>query len=174
MNVISFSLWGTDSRLHSGALVNVELARRYYPGWYCVFYLRDDVPRAVGASLEMQGAIVHWKRQTKGDWEGLFWRFEPIYDINIKTTLSRDCDSRLNPREAAAVEEWLRTPRFFHSMRDHYEHNLGIMGGMFGCHYWGGFKAKLEAWTDFGAKGCDQVFLNQVIWPEVRDQYGCA
>jgi protein O-GlcNAc transferase len=168
MKVISFSIWGHDGCFQQGALENVHLAAQYYPDWKCMFYLGHEVPQSLGLRLMDAGAIVQWKTESLGAWEGLFWRFEPIYDPSVTHTLSRDCDSRLNPREAAAVNDWLRSGRFFHSMRDHYEHNLPIMGGMFGCLNWPRFEHLLKGWTQFGVKGCDQDFLNQKVWPEVQ------
>lgn len=168
MNVISFSLWGNNPAFQQGALENIHLAQKHYPGWQCVFFLREDEPEEFQMQLKLAGGLVHLKPQIKGEWEGLFWRFEPISDSQVRHTLSRDCDSRLNPREAAAVNEWLHSRHFFHSMRDHYEHNVPIMGGMFGCHHWPKFGELLATWTDFSAKGCDQTFLSQKVWPEMR------
>ncbi|HPC77997.1 MAG TPA: hypothetical protein PK811_06665, partial [bacterium] len=45
----------------------------------------------------------------------------------------RDTDSRLNPREADAVEEWIESGKSFHIMRDHPQHNVPICGGMWGA-----------------------------------------
>jgi len=42
---------------------------------------------------------------------------------------SRDLDSRLNSREAAAVAEWLDDEEMgFHFMRDHPAHGIEILG----------------------------------------------
>lgn len=171
MKAISFSLWGTDSALYKGALANVELAKQYYPGWQCIFYTRRDVPYAWGAELVHAGALVIDAGSATDTWEGLFWRFQPIYDPRFTHTIVRDCDSRLNPREAAAVEEWLRSGILFHVMRDHIEHQAAIMGGMFGCKHWPLFETKLEAWKWRSEKGSDQTFLAEKIWPLV--QYRC-
>ena len=48
--------------------------------------------------------------------------------------LSRDLDSRLDSREASAVQEWIRTQaesdpsKIFHIMRDHYSHKVRMLG----------------------------------------------
>lgn len=44
--------------------------------------------------------------------------------------MSRDADSRIIPREEAAVREWLTTDRIFHVMRDHPYHCTPILGGI--------------------------------------------
>jgi hypothetical protein len=53
-------------------------------------------------------------------------------------------------------------------MRDHIEHQTAIMGGMFGCRHWPLFERKLNEWTDRSAKGIDQTFLSEKIWPLVQ------
>ena len=47
--------------------------------------------------------------------------------------MSRDLDSRFSEREKAATEEWLRSNKEFHFMRDHPYHGYVILGGCWGC-----------------------------------------
>ena len=47
--------------------------------------------------------------------------------------MSRDLDSRFSEREKAATEEWLRSNKEFHFMRDHPYHGSVILGGCWGC-----------------------------------------
>lgn len=170
MKVISFALWGSDERFLNGALQNIVLAKSSYPGWTCVIYLHEGSPSNWAQQLESAGFVVYKRGTKKGEWEGLFWRFEPIFNPEVSCTIVRDCDSRVNPREVAAVRQWLHSGRFFHVMRDHYEHNMPIMGGMFGCHYWAKFENLLSEWKDFGCKGDDQRFLADKVWPEIRSR----
>ena len=44
-------------------------------------------------------------------YEGLFWRFRVAEDDTVRRFLVRDCDAVINPREQAAVEEWLSSDR---------------------------------------------------------------
>ena len=47
--------------------------------------------------------------------------------------VSRDLDSRLSSREAAAVSEWLKDNySAFYFMRDHRGHDFAILGGAWG------------------------------------------
>jgi len=41
-------------------------------------------------------------------------------------------DSRFNDREQAAVDEWMRSDKSFHIMRDHPAHTTTILAGLFG------------------------------------------
>ena len=58
--------------------------------------------------------------------------------------VSRDLDSRLGPREAAAVSSWLRSGRPFHVMRDHPDHGAEMLGGAWG---WRATADTRERWT---------------------------
>jgi len=168
MKVISFSAWGRDPAFYQGALANVELAKKIYPDWTCWFFVDHDTPLSMVTPLIDNGAMVYWRSIMSGPWEGLFWRFEPISDPFVTHTIVRDCDSRVNPREAAAVAQWLASGKMFHVMRDHYEHNVPIMGGMFGSLHWPLMETFMKEWKDFGSKGCDQRFLAERVWPTVK------
>jgi len=169
MKVISFSVWGNSPSFLEGAIENAHLARTVYPGWTPRIYCRDDVPQHYRDNLEALGAQVVIKHETRGSWEGLFWRFHPVFDPKVTHTIVRDCDSRLTVREAVAVNEWLLSEKTFHTMRDHIEHTtVPIMGGMWGSVYWPVLGKLLEDWPDCGAKGDDQNFLAQRIWMRVR------
>ena len=50
---------------------------------------------------------------------GMLWRFIPMTDPTVTVMASRDLDSLLTSREAAAVSQWLvETEEPFHVMRD--------------------------------------------------------
>jgi hypothetical protein len=113
----------------------------------------------------------------------LYWRFEPMYDDpTIERFIVRDSDSRINGREADAVQEWIDSDLPFHIMRDNPAHNIEIMGGM-----WGAvpgiipeFRQMMAQWVEELKPnpdnpkglfhGTDQMFLCQHIWPYIR---GC-
>lgn len=168
MRVISLSIWGTDPAFIRGATENIHLAKLYYPGWQVRIYCREDVPEDSRAAFVKAGADVHVIRKERGAWDGLFWRFYPIWDYTVTHTISRDCDSRVNPREAAAVREWLVSGQLFHTMHDHYQHITPILGGMFGCLHWPEMRTLLDQWTKFDAKGDDQLWLEDKVWPLVK------
>lgn len=165
--VISFALWGNDPLHSSGLSANAEFSKRWFPGWSLRLYCEPQhVAKASGLGYE-----VFERKITKGPWEGLFWRFEPVYDPEVDVFISRDLDSRLNPRESAAVAEWLSSGKFAHVMRDHPAHDVAMLGGMWGCRHSAEFaelfQAKLKRWGAWDHKGCDQEFLSQHIWPSV-------
>ena len=60
--------------------------------------------------------------------DGEVWRFLPVLDDNVDVFVSRDLDSRFSEREATAVQQWLRSNKTFHIMRDHPQHVATILG----------------------------------------------
>jgi len=95
----------------------------------------------------------------------------------------RDSDSRLNARERFAVEDWIRSGKGVHSIRDHPNHERPLNGGM-----WGGVHGAVKDMTKYvknfsnkGKYGGDLTFLNEKIWPQVKqsnqishDAYSCT
>jgi hypothetical protein len=167
--VISFSVWGTDPSFVEGAIKNALSASVYYPGWESWIYCDDAIFTDNADRLRKVFNAVFRRVICNSPWEGLFWRFEPATNPTVEAFISRDCDSRLNPREAAAVQAWLDSSKKLHTMRDHYEHIVPILGGMWGCRAWPEFGGLLLDWTKRSAKGTDQDFLHDKIWPLVRD-----
>lgn len=169
MKLISFALWGSNPGYVVGAISNIKLAPLYYPDWTCRVYVGTDVPHNRHRELRDAGFEVYQRGATLGSMEGLFWRFEPAFERGVEAFISRDLDSRVNPREAAAVNEWLKSGKKLHTMRDHYEHIVPILGGMWGCRHWPEFEGLLAQWKQRGKLGDDQDFLKNVIWPLVKE-----
>lgn len=170
-NIIGFSLWGDEPRFISGAIRNAEAAARIYPGWTCRFYCDDSVPPNVRSHLLDLGAQVRMMNEAGRSLDGRFWRLLVINDESVKRFQIRDCDSILNAREQAAVEEWLLSGWYFHVMRDFVSHSQVIVGGL-----WGGvggvlppLETLLEHFNPAGASdGGDLRFLRQMVWPTIR------
>jgi hypothetical protein len=168
--IISYSLWGADPKYCVGALRNAELIPKIYPGWIGRFYIGRSVPQQLVPALQGLGAETVLMEED-GDWRGLMWRFFAASDPDVAIMLSRDCDSRLNVREAAAVQEWLRSEKNFHIMRDHPAHTTAILGGMWGvrapC-----LRNMMELLATFQTGNywqTDQEFLRLLVYPLVRD-----
>ncbi|XP_043213867.1 uncharacterized protein LOC122377647 [Amphibalanus amphitrite] len=108
---------------------------------------------------------------SKGVYRGALWRFLPLSDPLVDTFVSRDLDSRISNREAAAVHQWLASNRTFHIMRDHWDHLITVPGGL-----WGARPAlrrqladklgtQLNKWMAHpGHKNWDQRALHSVVW----------
>ena len=173
MNLISFSLWGSDPKYCEGAYQNALLAMQYFPSYVCRFYYDDSVPEEtlyrIGTLPNIE--LVH-EQPNRGIY-GMFWRFRPLVEEGLKVCLVRDCDSRLSFRDQRMVEEWLRTDYQFHVIRDHEHHNIQILGGTFGfrnLHDW--ITDTHFPWEDSRIrtqnKGDDQFWLRDFVYPHVK------
>lgn len=170
--IISFSLWGTNERYLKGAFDNIKRAREIYPGWHCRFYVDiSSVSKSFYMWLNTDTSHVVEYNSYNHPWLGLFMRFLPAADPTLERFISRDLDSRVNTREKAAVDEWIKSGKPFHAMRDNIAHDIQIMGGMWGCK--GGLipdmPKLIHDYKDKDKKGSDQFFLRDFVWPRVKD-----
>ena len=173
--LIAMSLYGNDTRYTFGALENALLVKRDWKGWVLRIYVGEGVPSDILAALAALGVELVRVESIQRGIAGMFWRFFAVEDRTATRILIRDCDSRLNSRDRTAVDEWVKSGRFFHTMRDHSHHKTPILGGMWGTV--GGFinPGVLQAWRneDRNAshdylKKDDQFWLAREIWPHVR------
>ncbi len=169
MKIISFSLWGVDEKYTLGAIKNAELAKTIYSDWICRFYIGTSTPIEIINKLKSFDNTEVIVMDEVGDWNGMFWRFYAASDDNVRVMLSRDCDSRLNLREKAAVDEWLASDKSFHIMRDHPWHGTQILGGMWGFKNNNkiNFKELINNYKKGGFYQVDQNFLREIIYPVV-------
>ncbi|PVE05633.1 tetratricopeptide repeat protein [Limnohabitans planktonicus] len=173
--IIAFSLFGDNPRYGETAKLNVTAAQELLPDWTCRFYVDETVPEAVRTALQTMGAqVLMVSAQDRQELSGLMWRFSVLEDPGVDRYLIRDADSLISKREAAAVQAWVRSGRFFHLMRDYFSHTELLLAGM-----WGGcggvFKNLRLQMVQYiaqgqylGARVVDQHFLRMHIWPTVR------
>lgn len=186
--VISYSLFNTDGSdaqflwYLNGMVQNAKDAQLYYPEWIVRVYitglsLEDEERLSKHSNVELVRCFPNSPLNTSKS-RRMLTRFLVIDDPKVALSLVRDADSRLNPRELFAVNEWIASGLNFHAMRDHEQHNVPILGGMFGMKR-GAFgnetvasimrTALLEhpvTIPDF--PGEDQAFLAVYIWPRVK------
>lgn len=169
--IISFSLWGTNPKYLVGAIKNIELSKIYYPGWICRFYVGKSVPKYYIEEMQKHKNTEIVFMNDEGDLSGMLWRFLPASDEDVEMMISRDCDSRLNKREESAVKEWVNSEKSFHIMRDHPNHGIKILGGM-----WGVKNPTLKGmkkWISIYEKGnyyqVDQNFLLKFVYPIIEN-----
>lgn len=172
-NIVAYSLWGNHPMYWVGALRNIELVSKYFPGWICRFYIDDSSDKELIDTIKGENVEVILVK-SKDSFHGMFWRFWAVEEPDVDIYLSRDCDSRFSDREFTAIQEWLESDKDFHIMRDHPYHTVPILGGMWGCRNGilrnVNFSQTIEKWNQFHRKGIDQDFLAQVIYPFVKDK----
>ena len=181
-NIISFALYGNGARYTEGAIENALLTKTIYPGWIMRVYYDSSVP--IGIISHLRTLDVELIDMTgQGIANRMSWRFLVASDPQVKRFLVRDIDSRLNPREKAAVDEWMSSDKKFHVMRDHPNHSWYKMGGGM----WGATGDAVSDMEDLikSAKAndnfwSDMTFLADFVWPRVlesnmqHDSYACV
>ena len=177
--VVAYGLYGSDPKYCTGAIRNSELVKEVFPGWVARYYHREDVPEHVLQTLRDNGAelvlMSKGSKTTQGDIAGMFWRFLVADDPTVDRYIVRDSDSRLNAREAHAVNEWIASGKGIHTIRDHPNHDRPLNGGL-----WGGVKGafpgmakEVKNFENKQGYGGDLQFLNTVVWPRVKNnQFG--
>ena len=168
--LIAFTLWGDKDLYNLGAIMNVRYAQEVYPGWTCRFYVHEKSP--ILTQLKCLDCEVVVKPHEAG-YRPLLWRFLAASDPEADYIIFRDCDSRVNTREAWAVKEWIASGKDAHLMKDAPAHNVAIMAGMWGIR--GGVIRTMEAFiiqwalaNNTDAYTADQDFLKAIIWPMIR------
>ena len=59
---------------------------------------------------------------------GMFHRFLVAADNSVDSYIIRDVDSRLNARDRLAVEDWIKSKKSVHILRDHVNHCNSMNG----------------------------------------------
>lgn len=172
--LISYSLWGNNPKYTVGAIKNATTALDYYPDWVCRFYVDYTVPKDILFSLEDFPNVEIIYKSSIGDWSSMFWRFEASYDPDVDIAIFRDTDSRLGIREKLAVDEWLKSDKTFHIMRDHPYHKYPILGGMWGVKNKNNYHLE-ETIKNFynnhssNQYGTDYEFFIKVLFPKIKE-----
>jgi tetratricopeptide (TPR) repeat protein len=173
-NVIAYGLWGNEPRYLVPLLESVRILPHLFPAWSVRVYYDTNVNHDYVTDLGRRGVQLRQMILPAGQpaHRRLLWRFQAIRDPSVKRFLIRDADSLLNVKERVAVDDWLRSDRYFHTMRDWYTHTDLILAGM-----WGGVGNVLPSAADlFRARTgwriendhIDQDILSDTVWPMVR------
>lgn len=176
MKIISFSLWGPHELYNKGAIKNALEAKSIYPDWKCRYYVSRDSPVLKDLQkLDNCQVITCDKEQS---YIPSFWRFFAIDDPDVEYCIFRDCDSIVNTREKACVDEWIASQKIGHVMRDYpYPHSTEIiLAGMWGLsgeyRKFGSMRELSYRWLhgkNVHNKYVDQEFLGQMVWPNIAN-----
>lgn len=174
LKTVAFSLWGNNPKYTVGAIRNAELSSKFYTDWKLKYYVGSSVPNRIIYCLEEFPNVEIVEKKDLGNWTSMFWRFEASHDDNSDIVIFRDTDSRLSNREEVAVNEWLKSDKTFHIMRDHPYHKFPILGGMWGLkkNIKYDMKKLIESFTLTKASdryGTDYEFLGNVLFPLIKD-----
>ena len=192
--VVAFSLYGnfSDPDIFSRYVDPMRIAikgiQKEYSGWVVRIYTpmndpaSDEVLRTVFKDRDNVDLcnVTAALESLDLDIDKLFpmtWRFLPLLDPTVDYLMSRDTDGVFLDREVQAVKEWLGSPATFHFMRDHPQHCVYVLGGLWGSKVFQNrmkiarFAFKLFAHqmeNEQLFKGADQKLLGEFIWPAAR------
>lgn len=172
MKIISYCLWGNNPKYTIGAIRNAELASKYYSDWVCRFYISKTVPENIILQLKSFKNVEIVECKENGDWKFTMKRFLPMSE-NVELMLSRDTDSRIDEREVCAVNEWIKSGKSAHIMRDHpYHGGFPMLAGMFGIK--GGIIKNVSSLFNLVKEipeqyHYDQIFLSNFIYPFIEN-----
>lgn len=170
MKLISMSVYGKHPMYYNGAIKNAQLLKQIYPGWILRIYCSPEIDwktlQKLGCQIIQMGMSL--------EHSGMFWRFLPAWENDVDVVIFRDSDSRLNVKEAVAVNEWLNTNLKAHCMHDHEHHKCyPIFGGM-----WGVkkntiskkvYSKLLNELKKKQKRVADMNFITKNIWPELAN-----
>ena len=184
------SVYGKNPNVTYGAVRNALLLKVYLPEWTFRVYMSKTneeqiVPPLILQKLYLLGADIRTVPDHVAGLPPSVWRYLVVDDPEVDTFLIRDTQGRLSDREASAVNAWLpeSSSKGFHCLRDHPDHKeRGIVDGL-----WGGTTHTLqqllgnsmESLLDDFHKAHQkegfktQSFLDQVVWPKVKDTAMC-
>ncbi len=167
--IISYSLYNQRPKDVLNAVINCFLAKEIYEGWVCRFYIDDTIPESIRKALETFDNVEIVEMPRHEGSEAMLWRFLPASEEDVEVMISRDADSWLSFREYSCVEEFLKSDKQFHILRDHCYHSQKIMGGMWGVK--NGFIKNMKELVDEFVKTnkYDQGFLAEQIYSKALE-----
>lgn len=168
--VISFCWYGKSEKYNTGLVENIKLHKLIYSDWVVRVYYTNDVDIDLLNSFnDVEKVFIN---NNLGRIYPMFCRFLPAADKSVDVFISRDLDSRINYREEEAVNEWLRSGKRLHIMRDHRHHSVRpIMGGMWGLKGYFYIDKLINDYQDYNSRSADQKFLKAKVWPIFKNDY---
>lgn len=205
-NIVSFTFFESSEEVPKndhirgyfvGIHENLKLIKQFYPGFIMRLYYQagSEVKAKLceiacsDPGLDLCPATAIPKLGNASRVYPLLWRFLPAIDPQVEIFLSRDLDSRVSEREAAAFQQFLDSKAKIHIMRDHPAHGAVMMGGTWAARVSSTrnrFKKSFSelfknglAYIDRFKGGWDQVALQRYVWPWakkmafIHDSYTC-
>lgn len=136
-----------------GLLQNIAIVREYFPDFSVYVYRGVCDP-----SWTLEG--VHVMETGATGPINMFHRILPLTFADIG--FIRDADSRITERDRWCINEFLKSDKSYHIIRDHALHRSRIMGGLFG------WKKPMTLSIPFGVQalyGADEAFLRDSVYP---------
>ena len=135
------SLYGNQSSHIYGALRNAQLRSVYFPEWSLTFYIptqenaapQNSIPEYLLRKLRTLGCNIVEVDPLQSGYSPELLSWLAMDNTQLDYVLVRHVTSRLNARDKAAVNEWIRENKAFHCIRDHPAFvKMSIVPGCFG------------------------------------------
>jgi len=179
MNVFSFCLYGNRDKYCLGMIENLKLIKEHFPSWSVFIYYAPDVPQTILSRIQEFSRVFLKPTGVLGP-INMIHRFFAIDEDAVDTMVVRDADSRVHSRDRWAIQEWVKSDKHAHIIRDHPYHGAYIMGGVWGLkkgYLTQTMTSLFEAYRAYhrNEHGEDQHFLARIIYPLIcRDAlYHC-
>lgn len=156
MKVFSFCLYGTEPNYYTGLLENIAIIKQYYPDFTIMVYKGFCDP-----SWVIPDGVVVDNTNREGAINALL-RYIPINYAEVGFV--RDADSRVTARDRWCIDEFLKSNKSYHSIRDHFWHQSKLMAGTFG---WKRPMTLMIPTHEVGY-GFDEQFLAQSVYDVVK------
>lgn len=172
--VISFCVWGKSPIYNYGLYENALLLPKVFPGWHMVVYHTKTADLEVMKELKKMKNVEVIEVNFPNHFRNSMLRFVAGFSPDNDVVIFRDADSRLIQRDRVAVEDWLKTGKKVHVIRDHIANGskYRISAGMWGVR--DGFMLKenillkyTKYFSDLSNKRwqVDEKFLFDYIYP---------
>jgi hypothetical protein len=172
MKVFSFCLYGSNPKYTLGMIENIKIINEKFSEWYIYIYY-DDVPSIIieqintFKNIRLIHSIYTGAKRT-------LERFNPIDDTNVEIMIVRDADSRIHNRDIWTINQFIKSDKQFHIIRDHIWHRTTILAGLWGIKQ-GLLKFNIEESIKNYVNRCenkwqvDQIYLNRFIYPIIKN-----
>ena len=158
MKVFSFCIYGTEPNYYTGLLENIAIIKEHYPEFTIVVHkgFCDPtwvIPDGVEVNItNREGAI------------NALLRYLSLCTAEVGFV--RDTDSRITARDRWCIDQFLKSDKSYHSIRDHYWHQSKLMAGTFG------WKRPLPIMmpTHEVGYGYDEQFLTQCVYEQIKPE----
>lgn len=131
MKVFSFSIYGDDKKYLLGLLKNIEIIREHYPDFHIFIYADKNLNEEYKKKYQSYDNIKYMEFERENH-SLMCNRFFAIDDDEVEVAFVRDADSRIHERDRWCINEFLKSDKLFHIVRDHKYHGMRIMGGIWG------------------------------------------
>jgi hypothetical protein len=176
VNVFSFCLYGSGKKYCQGLIENLKIIEKEFPDFQVEVYMGQGVPEQYISEYMLYPFVkLHYTELNNA--ELMIYRYYPIDSEDVDCMFVRDCDSRVNTRDQWCIREFIKSPKKFHIVRDHFWHKTKITGGLWGIKKGllsGKIRTIYDQWiaTIHDLKGLydtDQKFLESEIYNLIKD-----